>query len=78
MLVHSRYYSSIKAGMSNFMGNGRNDRTEQGSLPAVQFDSQGRRYITGEDVARSTVWREKIKWLAEHGDELLCKETPQR
>lgn len=60
------------------MGNGRNDRTEQEYGPAVRFDSQGRPYITGEDVARSPVWRKKIKWLAEHGDELLFKERSQR
>lgn len=66
------------SGKGEYMGNGKNQRTEQDYRPPVRFDSQGRRYITGEDVARSPIWRKKIKWLAEHGDELLSDRAQKR
>ena len=60
------------------MSEERSERAEQTYEPPVRFDEQGRRYVTAEDMARSPQIRKLVKWLAEHGDELLYKGASHR
>ena len=60
------------------MSEEQSERAEQTYEPPVRFDEQGRRYLTAEDMVRSPQIRKWVKWLAEHGDELLSKRAPQR
>lgn len=45
--------------------------------PVVRIDRRGRLYKTAEDLAQSPIVRERIKWLATHGDQLLSKRSTQ-